>query len=158
MSALPPKADIRPRDPDVCFGPKADMTLANFDVRFTPETVKQSRVMRWGQESLFARQDYSWRCRGMLMGTPRWGLLIAATSVGVSVFRLRMAITGHMAGIVIEARRIAANVTKLPDDDLDELAATSPLSVGFRARRARAARSYSLFDIQIHRRGPAISW
>jgi hypothetical protein len=26
MSALPPKADIRPRDPDVCFGPKADTT------------------------------------------------------------------------------------------------------------------------------------
>ena len=24
-SALPPKADIRPRDQDVCFGPKADM-------------------------------------------------------------------------------------------------------------------------------------
>jgi hypothetical protein len=24
MSALPPKADIRPRDRDVCFGPKAD--------------------------------------------------------------------------------------------------------------------------------------
>ena len=25
MSALPPKADIRPRDQDVCFGPKADI-------------------------------------------------------------------------------------------------------------------------------------
>ena len=24
MSALPPKADIRPRDHDVCFGPKGD--------------------------------------------------------------------------------------------------------------------------------------
>jgi len=24
MSALPPKADIRPRDQDVCFGPKPD--------------------------------------------------------------------------------------------------------------------------------------
>jgi hypothetical protein len=31
-------------------------------------------------------------------------------------------------------------VARLPDDDLDELAATSPLPVGFRARRARAAR------------------
>jgi hypothetical protein len=25
MSALPPKADIRPRDQDVCFGPLADI-------------------------------------------------------------------------------------------------------------------------------------
>jgi hypothetical protein len=25
MSALPPKADIRPRDQDVCFGPSADI-------------------------------------------------------------------------------------------------------------------------------------
>jgi hypothetical protein len=25
MSGLPPKADIRPRDQDVCFGPKADI-------------------------------------------------------------------------------------------------------------------------------------
>src|SRR5271166_870608 len=25
MSALPPKADIRPRDQDVCFGPKGDI-------------------------------------------------------------------------------------------------------------------------------------
>jgi hypothetical protein len=25
MSALPPKADIRERDQDVCFGPKADI-------------------------------------------------------------------------------------------------------------------------------------
>ena len=39
-----------------------------------------------------------------------------------------------------EARRIAVNVAKLPDDDLDELAARVPFSVGFRARRARAAR------------------
>ena len=42
---------------------------------------------------------------------PRWGLLIAAT-VGVFVFLLRMPITGHMAGIAIEARGIAANVTR----------------------------------------------
>jgi hypothetical protein len=47
--------------------------------------------------------------------TSRWGLLIAATSVRVSVFRLRMPITGHMAGIAIEARRIALNVAKLPE-------------------------------------------
>jgi hypothetical protein len=38
MSALPPKADIRPRDQDVCFGSEADVTLLNFDVRFTPES------------------------------------------------------------------------------------------------------------------------
>jgi len=28
MSALPPKADIRPRDQDVCFGPEADISHA----------------------------------------------------------------------------------------------------------------------------------
>jgi hypothetical protein len=56
-----------------------------------------------------------------------------------------------------EARRIAANVAKLPDDDLDELAARVPFSVGFRARRARAARWRSLFDIRTRRRAPAIS-
>jgi hypothetical protein len=28
MSALPPKADIRPRDQDVCFGPKGDSCTA----------------------------------------------------------------------------------------------------------------------------------
>src|SRR6266566_4749213 len=28
MSALPPKADIRPRDPDVCFGPGSDICTA----------------------------------------------------------------------------------------------------------------------------------
>jgi len=28
MSPLPPKADIRPRDQDVCFGPKADSCTA----------------------------------------------------------------------------------------------------------------------------------
>jgi hypothetical protein len=39
-----------------------------------------------------------------------------------------------------EARRIAASVAKLTDDDLDELAAISPFSGGFRARRARVAR------------------
>jgi hypothetical protein len=39
-----------------------------------------------------------------------------------------------------DAQPIAANTAKPPDDDLDELAATSRLSVGFRARRARAAR------------------
>jgi hypothetical protein len=27
MSALPPKADIRPGDQDVCFGPIADIAL-----------------------------------------------------------------------------------------------------------------------------------
>jgi hypothetical protein len=41
------------------------------------------------------------------------GLLIAAISVGVFVFLHRMPITGHMAGIAIEARRIAANIAKL---------------------------------------------
>jgi len=39
-----------------------------------------------------------------------------------------------------EPRRIATNIAKLPDDDLDELAARVPFSVGFRPPRARAAR------------------
>jgi hypothetical protein len=30
MSALPPKADIRPRDQDVCFGPQADIPLVSY--------------------------------------------------------------------------------------------------------------------------------
>jgi hypothetical protein len=34
---------------------------------------------------------------------------------GVFVFLLRMPITGQMAGIAIEARRIAVNIAKLPE-------------------------------------------
>jgi hypothetical protein len=45
---------------------------------------------------------------------PHWGLLIAAT-VGVFVLLLRMPITGQMAGIAIEARRIAVNFAKLSE-------------------------------------------
>jgi hypothetical protein len=45
---------------------------------------------------------------------PRWDLLIAAT-VGVFVFLLHMPITGYMAGIAIEARRIEANIAKPPE-------------------------------------------
>jgi hypothetical protein len=55
MSALPPKADIRPRDQDVCFGPKGDIgpgqetmrprllaqTLACRDVRLGQSETKQ---------------------------------------------------------------------------------------------------------------------
>jgi hypothetical protein len=40
---------------------------------------------------------------------------LIAASVGVFVFLLRMPITGHMPGIAIEARRIAANIAKLPE-------------------------------------------
>jgi len=47
---------------------------------------------------------------------PRLALSIAAISVvGVFGFHLRMPITGHMAGIATEARRVAANIAKLPD-------------------------------------------
>jgi hypothetical protein len=38
MSALPPKADMAQHGDDVRFGSKADVTLLNFDVRFTPES------------------------------------------------------------------------------------------------------------------------
>ena len=31
MSALPPKADIRPRNQDVCFGPQADIRACLFN-------------------------------------------------------------------------------------------------------------------------------
>jgi hypothetical protein len=37
------------------------------------------------------------------------------STVGVFVFLLRMPITGQMAGIAIEARRIAVNIAKLPE-------------------------------------------
>jgi len=45
---------------------------------------------------------------------PHWGLFTALT-VGVFVSLLRLPITGQMAGIAIEARRIAANIAKLPE-------------------------------------------
>jgi hypothetical protein len=35
MSALPPIADIRPRDQDVCFGPKPDMLLSRKQVAYS---------------------------------------------------------------------------------------------------------------------------
>jgi hypothetical protein len=47
-----------------------------------------------------------------IVWSPHWGLFTALT-VGVFVFLLRMPITSRMAGIAIEARRIAANVAKL---------------------------------------------
>jgi hypothetical protein len=37
MSALPPKADIRPRDQDVCFGPQADLAAYQRPVPFIPQ-------------------------------------------------------------------------------------------------------------------------
>jgi hypothetical protein len=37
MSALPPKADIRPRDQDVCFGPKAAVSRCSTRVRIPDE-------------------------------------------------------------------------------------------------------------------------
>jgi hypothetical protein len=36
MPALPPTADMRGRDQDVCFGPLADIPASPIDVRFTP--------------------------------------------------------------------------------------------------------------------------
>ena len=35
MSALPPKADIRPRDQDVRFGPQADILRRGRDWRYS---------------------------------------------------------------------------------------------------------------------------
>jgi hypothetical protein len=46
--------------------------------------------------------------------SPHWGLFTALT-VGVFVFLLRMPIPSDTAGIANEARRIAANIAKLPD-------------------------------------------
>jgi hypothetical protein len=46
MSALPPKADIRPRDQDVCFGPKADVLRCSEERRCSiawPAATKQHR-------------------------------------------------------------------------------------------------------------------
>ena len=52
MSALPPKADIRPRDQDVCFGPKADIgslkSTLSCAVRAPREALRQSRPFSLG--------------------------------------------------------------------------------------------------------------
>jgi hypothetical protein len=47
--------------------------------------------------------------------SPHWDRFIAAITVGVFVFLLRIPITSDRAGIAIEARRIAANIAKLPE-------------------------------------------
>jgi hypothetical protein len=52
------------------------------------------------------------------VATSAWDLhwdLFTAHTVGVFVFLLRMPITSDTAGIAIEARRIAANIAKLPE-------------------------------------------
>jgi hypothetical protein len=44
MSAIPPKADIRRRDQDVCFGPSADIQLACLFRRFgEPSATEKDR-------------------------------------------------------------------------------------------------------------------
>jgi hypothetical protein len=41
MSALPPKADIRARDQDVCFGPKGDICSATNLLRYVLTNLRQ---------------------------------------------------------------------------------------------------------------------
>jgi hypothetical protein len=60
--------------------------------------------------------------------SPHWGLFTALT-VGVFVFLLRLLITSHTAGIAIEARRIAANIEKLPDLLRDDQAGEPPNNI-----------------------------
>jgi hypothetical protein len=48
MSALPPKADIRPRDPDVCFGPTTEVGLG----RACPSGLLCSRMANLGEEEV----------------------------------------------------------------------------------------------------------
>ena len=44
MSALPPKADMCGALAYVCFGSKADMCVAKSDVRFTPNSDRESGI------------------------------------------------------------------------------------------------------------------
>ena len=46
---------------------------------------------------------------------PALGIFSLQLRFGVFVFLLGIPITGQMAGIAIEARRIAANIAKLPE-------------------------------------------
>jgi hypothetical protein len=56
---------------------------------------------------------YRHHYRGCYAGGPTLGSFDCSYG-GVFVFLLRMPITGQMAGIAIEARRIAVNIAKLP--------------------------------------------
>jgi hypothetical protein len=54
MSALPPKADIRPRDPDVCFGPEPDIlprrhTNISYQKHQLDDTVFSRRERVWSK-------------------------------------------------------------------------------------------------------------
>jgi hypothetical protein len=53
MSALPPKADIRPRDQDVCFGPTADILPSRFlDAEEIPIEAKKRRIALLGRRKV----------------------------------------------------------------------------------------------------------
>jgi hypothetical protein len=47
MSALPPKADIRPRDQDVCFGPQADILPAVLSVELIVQPERTMLSVKW---------------------------------------------------------------------------------------------------------------
>jgi hypothetical protein len=53
MSALPPKADIRPRDQDVCFGSKADIEARQSMSALPPKADIRERVLdvRYGPQA-----------------------------------------------------------------------------------------------------------
>src|SRR5947208_11942298 len=66
MSALPPKADIRPRDQDICFGPEADIPA---DCRLMTIKIVSSAV---AQHSKIGRSCPSWvNNRHPAMSAPR---------------------------------------------------------------------------------------
>jgi hypothetical protein len=57
MSALPPKADIRPRDQDVCFGPIADSCSAVICVLFDHLVGAREQRGRYGETKSLSRLE-----------------------------------------------------------------------------------------------------
>jgi hypothetical protein len=53
MSALPPKADIRPRDQDVCFGPSADLKTGSLNPIETDALFQVRWLLKSGLQTPF---------------------------------------------------------------------------------------------------------
>ena len=57
MSALPPKADIRPRDQDVCFVPKADITALQRRMSLFDHLVGEDLPIAFSLDDSFRKAD-----------------------------------------------------------------------------------------------------
>jgi hypothetical protein len=55
MSALPPKADIRPRDQDICFGPRAHVPRLYWEDLISP--LRQTRRAPRGHQKKLSRRE-----------------------------------------------------------------------------------------------------